>query len=279
MQEIIIDEEFKALLPVLDEKTYAQLEENLIENGCRDSLVVWDSVLIDGHNRYEICTKHDIPFNIVNKEFNSREEALIWIVTTQVSRRNLSPSLLSYYRGLHYRTEKKIRGAYNQYTAKSENHHNDGKQKEQSTAGRLAEQYNVSRPTIERDGKASEAIDNIGETSPEAKRKILSGEVKLDKKALAGLLSGPKEALEAVAGEIKEGTYTKKKPEAAAPAEEVDTDGSVSEGTSAPHATIVKMTDDFSSELRTISKNGDNAILKTALRSFIDMLEEQYRQM
>jgi len=49
--------------------------------------------------------------------------------------------------------------------------------------------------------------------------------------------------------------------------------------TQALHTAIVKMTDDFSSELRTISKNGDNAILKTALRSFIDMLEEQYRQM
>jgi len=107
MQEIIIDEEFKALLPTLDQTTFKLLEENIIENGCRDPLVLWDGVLIDGHNRYEICTQHFIPFATVDKEFASREDALIWIISTQVSRRNLSPMQLSYYRGLHYRAEKK----------------------------------------------------------------------------------------------------------------------------------------------------------------------------
>jgi len=37
MQKIIIDEEFKALLPALDKETYDMLEANLIQNGCRDS--------------------------------------------------------------------------------------------------------------------------------------------------------------------------------------------------------------------------------------------------
>ena len=47
-----------------------------------------------------------------------------------------------------------------------------------ATASRLAEQYRVSKNTISRDVKLSDAIDLIGEVSPEAKRKILSGEVK-----------------------------------------------------------------------------------------------------
>jgi len=54
MPNIIIDEEFKALLPALDKDTYAMLEENLLKNGCRDSIVLWGDILIDGHNRYEI---------------------------------------------------------------------------------------------------------------------------------------------------------------------------------------------------------------------------------
>jgi hypothetical protein len=76
MRSIIIDEEFISILPALDKETYALLEENLIEYGCRDSLILWDNILIDGHNRYEICTKHDIPFNTVDREFNSREDVL-----------------------------------------------------------------------------------------------------------------------------------------------------------------------------------------------------------
>ena len=85
MQNVVIDDEFERLLPKLDEKTYTSLEANLLENGCRDSLVLWNGILIDGHNRYGICTKHNIPFNTVSKEFETREEVLIWIITTQVS--------------------------------------------------------------------------------------------------------------------------------------------------------------------------------------------------
>ena len=51
MAEIIIDEEFNSLLPALDEQTYAMLEENLLENGCMNPLVLWNGILIDGHNR------------------------------------------------------------------------------------------------------------------------------------------------------------------------------------------------------------------------------------
>ena len=81
MQNIVIDEEFKFLLPTLDKETYARLEEDIIQNGCRDALVLWGDVLIDGYNRYAICTEHDIPFKTVNKELGTREDALIWIIT------------------------------------------------------------------------------------------------------------------------------------------------------------------------------------------------------
>ena len=95
MQEIIIDEEFRSLLPALDKETYRLLEENIIQNGCRDALVLWEGILIDGYNRYRICTEHEIPFNTIEKAFGAREEALIWIVSNQISRRNLLPIQLS----------------------------------------------------------------------------------------------------------------------------------------------------------------------------------------
>ena len=107
-KKIIIDEEFKALLPALDKKTFEQLEVNIIENGCRDSLVLWNGILIDGHNRYAICEKHGIEYKTIDMEFDSREEVIIWIIQTQVSRRNLTPMQLSCYRGLHYKSEKQI---------------------------------------------------------------------------------------------------------------------------------------------------------------------------
>jgi len=85
-----IDEEFKALIPPLTKEEYAQLEENILADGCRDPLVLWDGTLVDGHNRHEICTRHGIEFDTATAEFNSRAEARLWIRKNQLGRRNLS---------------------------------------------------------------------------------------------------------------------------------------------------------------------------------------------
>jgi len=57
MQEIMIDEQFKRILPAFDEQTYAWLEENLLDYGCLQPLVLLGNILIDGHNRFEIIKK------------------------------------------------------------------------------------------------------------------------------------------------------------------------------------------------------------------------------
>ena len=86
-----IDQEFKTLIPPLSADERAQLEENILTSKkCRDAIILWDGVIIDGHNRYEICTQHGIEFEIVEVEFVSRDEAKVWILENQLSRRNLS---------------------------------------------------------------------------------------------------------------------------------------------------------------------------------------------
>ena len=89
MTEIIINEELKSLIPPLSETEYSQLEENIIADGVREPLVLWKDTLIDGHNRYEICHKHNLGFNSLEKEFSDIEEAKIWIIDNQLGRRNL----------------------------------------------------------------------------------------------------------------------------------------------------------------------------------------------
>jgi len=89
-----IDEEFKNLIPPLKEDELKQLEENILIDGVRDSLVVWDSpdgnrYLIDGHNRWNIIQKHNLAYNVRRIEFDSREEVLLWIIDNQLGKRNL----------------------------------------------------------------------------------------------------------------------------------------------------------------------------------------------
>ena len=281
MQKITIDEEFKGLLPELDAETYALLEENILQNGCRDSLVLWGDILIDGHNRYEICTKHNLPYNTMYKDFTSREEALIWIVSTQISRRNLSPLQLSHYRGLHYRADKKLWGGSRQNESQGSKGQNDPLT---STATRLAKQYHVSPKTIKRDAKVAEAIDAIGAVSPEAKRKVLSGEVPIDKQVLQELSTKSEKDIAAVARRIGDGSYVKDKPLGFTPADNQES----SQGTSAAvaHATtavtdrdIDRITDEFYAELNRYRKEDNAAGVKAALRSYLDRLEDLYKRL
>ena len=84
-----IDQEFKSLIPPLAKEEFAQLEKNVISEGCRDALVLWEETIIDGHNRFEICTKHNIEFKTKQAGVASREEAVLWIIKNQLGRRNL----------------------------------------------------------------------------------------------------------------------------------------------------------------------------------------------
>ena len=211
MPEIIIDEEFRNLLPALDGETYAWLEDNIQQNGCWAPLVLWNGILIDGHHRYEICTKHDIPFKTIDMEFDSRDEVKIWIITTQIARRNMTPFQLSYFRGLHYMTDKRViknEGGRNQYSEDIEvRAQSEPKAQNQSTAERLAEQYNVSRDTIKRDAQIAKAIGAIGRESAEAKRKILSGRAGISRKQLREFLAGAENDIIDVAVSIEDGTF------------------------------------------------------------------------
>lgn len=86
---IVIDKEFQSLIPALTTDEYRGLEESILSEGCRDALVLWGDTLIDGHNRYSICKKHDIPFKTIQREFTDRNTAIEWIILNQFGRRNL----------------------------------------------------------------------------------------------------------------------------------------------------------------------------------------------
>ena len=87
---IKVNPELKSLIPPLSEDERSQLEKNLLEHGCRDPLVVWDGVLLDGHNRLEICQRHGLDYETVELEFESVEQARVWMRDNQMGRRNLS---------------------------------------------------------------------------------------------------------------------------------------------------------------------------------------------
>jgi Bacteriophage protein gp37 len=87
--ELIIDSEFKGIIPPLSDDEFNGLKQSILTEGCRDAIVTWNGIIIDGHNRYAICTKHGIPFKTEEKQFDDRLDVKIWMVKNQFGRRNL----------------------------------------------------------------------------------------------------------------------------------------------------------------------------------------------
>ena len=88
---IQVNNSFRALIPPLSSEERAQLEANLLADGCREPLALWGDVLLDGHNRYEICTRLGINYRAVQVDgIQTESDATLWIVRNQLGRRNIS---------------------------------------------------------------------------------------------------------------------------------------------------------------------------------------------
>ena len=200
-KNILILDELKSFIPPLLDTEFEQLKINLLANGCKDPLLLWETtqdvvsqgradesvyVLIDGHNRYRICTEYGINFNTQLLAFDNISKVKEHMIDLQLGRRNLNPQQVSYFRGLRYNNEKNNL-SNNFYSKKdrelsenSPNGQNDHLENfsELTTAQRLADQYNVGEKTIRRDADFAKGLDKL---SPSLKNDVLSGKTKIER--------------------------------------------------------------------------------------------------
>jgi len=184
MMILEINEVFEKLIPKLKEEEFLQLEESIKDEGCRDPIVVWNGTIIDGHNRYSICTLHDIPFNTVERHFNNETEVKEWMYANQLGKRNITPDVASALRGKLYKSRKLSHSSEGKL-----NHQNEGSK---TTAQQVAEETGVSKATVERDAKYDDALCAIEEANEELYTQIYNNEVKLTKAEVTNL--GKKDA-------------------------------------------------------------------------------------
>ena len=112
-----VNDDFKKLIPPLSDEEFRQLEENILKEGCRDVIVIWDNTILDGHNRYNICNKYSLPFKTYEMQFDCIDDAMDWMDKNQLGRRNLTPDQRHVIIGRRYNREKlKNTEKGNQYT-------------------------------------------------------------------------------------------------------------------------------------------------------------------
>ncbi|CAN7461976.1 MULTISPECIES: hypothetical protein [Duganella] len=89
--QIKINEVLRSYIEPLTEAEYQALERSILVEGCRDALVLWEDVLVDGHNRYQICQQHGVPFKAIeNTSFRSLDDVKLWMIDNNLGRRSIS---------------------------------------------------------------------------------------------------------------------------------------------------------------------------------------------
>ena len=180
-----VDPEFKALIRPLRKDEYLQLEVNLSIDGCRDPIITWNNIIIDGHNRYEICNRLHIPYAVREMPFENRERAIVWICSNQLGRRNITEETRRYLIGKQYELEKVARkhppniNGFNQYKRRDRSERGETFRR---TAQKFSSQYNVSTGAVQKYAVFSKALDAVGRSDPELPGKVLSGTFKISQR-------------------------------------------------------------------------------------------------
>jgi len=165
MIELKIDNEFRDLLPPLTEEEYKGLEDSLLSEGYDETLpiIVWKGhgIIVDGHNRYGICQKHNIPFVTVEREFNSKGDVTKWMCDIQLSRRSPNKKKRTYIIGRRYLIEKSSVGNPNGFSQISQLPQNGAIGEKGRTSKIIGDQLGIGKNTVERAADFTQAVDTV----------------------------------------------------------------------------------------------------------------------
>ena len=185
MTEIIVNEELKAYIDPMTPDEYEALERSILAEGCRDALVLWGDTLVDGHHRYSVCRKHDLPFQTIqHTRFQSMEDVHLWMIEQHLGRRSVSP----FQRGVLALRKREILAA---------------------RKGR-AKEAEEETPPFEVEAATEAAVVEAPATAPEAvpSREELAREARLSHSQVGLIEKIQKQATEEVVAAVKSGVLS-----------------------------------------------------------------------
>ena len=191
--ELIIDPEFKNLIPPMKPEEFQGLIESIAKYGYDDlyPIVSWNNIIIDGHNRYLICKELNIDFSVSEKEFDNRVEVINWIINNQLNRRSMTNEQRNYLIGKRYKEEKKEecrQKIKEDVVSLITMRPLDG-----IVEKKIAKKYQVSPNAVRKAEKFANAIDEVANNANINPYKILGREIKGTRKDIVELSQKPAE--------------------------------------------------------------------------------------
>jgi hypothetical protein len=202
--DIVVNEELKAYIDPMTPEEYEALERSILAEGCRDALVLWGEMLVDGHHRYSVCRKHDLPFKTMqNAQFQSMDDVHLWMIDQHLGRRSVSP----FQRGvLALRKRAILAGRRGRATPEADKPTDDTVE----AAAPVPADAPRAEPVISREALAREArlsnsqvgmIEKIQkQAAPEVVEAVKSGTLSINAAAAVATLPAEEQRAAAVAG-------------------------------------------------------------------------------
>lgn len=194
MYKLNIDEEFKRLHITMSKKRFSRLEQNINQRGPTKPILVWNGYIVDGHKRYDIYHRRNIPFCIQSMDLSCREEVMEWLCDHNLSQIELTEEYKKYFIG------KKLLIRYSIFKLRSrirnvQNNHSSEPQNKYLLALQMSQELGLAYVTILKYSLYAKAIDTIYEHEPYIAEQILTGEEKVSHKNVILLSQLPSEDL------------------------------------------------------------------------------------
>ena len=195
--DLIIDPDFKKYIFPITRKHYSRLESDIISNGCRKPIIIWNKTIIDGFYKYRICKEHNIALNVEKMVFDCKESVIAWICMKQLCRTDLPEETRKYLMGVQYTSEKMASKRKFDYIVLEEKekspielskYYDDwASSSGHLTAQRIGEVNHVSWNSVYKYSIYAKAVDDIEKQVPEIIPSILSGKYKISHNNLVKL--------------------------------------------------------------------------------------------
>ena len=178
MEQLRIDPNVAQLIYPMGESEFSELETDILNNGCTSPLVAWRGILIDGHKRYEICTKRGISFSVKTAPFRNKIEALLWVCETQYKREDIPHQMSNYLIGAYYRFYKQLCGRQSKIDDLPVKGGEMGysTRTRQDTIDIVAQKFHISSATVRKYARFAVGIDKIESKVPGSAFLVLSNQ-------------------------------------------------------------------------------------------------------
>lgn len=169
-----INSVFQTLSYPYSKEEFAKLEEGIMKEGCLEPIIIWQGTIIDGHKRYKICIDNVLPYESRDMDFDSEDDAVIWVCKQRIGNFDKDNRYHRYLIGKWYIAQKNInkrnrKPVIKECESAAEPDCEDGKDAKKfiDTSAQVASKVGTTRSIVQVGGDYADAMDKIRVKDPE----------------------------------------------------------------------------------------------------------------